>query len=111
MLRRYSHSSSRRGVEGGKGGKEGAHMHASAAVAGRGIVSDTAVSSGTRLSIVSASGGATSGESSGNVRLCSCRVWCARCVARAECAVINLFVWFRMLVGTPQDLIADYDGT
>lgn len=61
-----------------------------AGAAGRGIASDTDARSGSSASIVPGSGGATSGESSGNVRLCSCRVWCARCVAKAECAVINL---------------------
>lgn len=40
-----------------------------AEVAGRGISLDTAVSIGSKASIVSGSGGATSGERRGNVRL------------------------------------------
>lgn len=61
-----------------------------AEVAGRGMSLDTAVSMGSKASIVSGSGGATSGERRGNVRLWSCLVWWVRCVANAECAVISL---------------------
>jgi len=61
-----------------------------APVEGRGISSERETSIGRRVSMVSGSGGGTSGERRGKVRLCSCRVWWDRCVVRAEWAVINL---------------------
>lgn len=61
-----------------------------ALVDGRGMLSDRETSIGSRASIVSGSGGWTSGDSRGNVKLCTCLVWWLRCVVRAECAVINL---------------------
>lgn len=61
---------------------------------GLGILSDSDTSRGTRSSTVSKSGDVASGEKSGKVKLCNWRVWCARCVAKAVCAVISLFLLF-----------------
>lgn len=64
---------------------------AKAAVDGRGMHDERLTSMGSSSSIASASGAGESGERSGKVRLCSCRVWWVRWVVRAEWAVINLF--------------------
>lgn len=61
-------------------------------VDGVGKASERSTSSGSSSSIVSGSGGGTSGERIGNVRLWIWRVWCAMCVASAEWAVINLLL-------------------
>lgn len=61
-----------------------------AAVDGRGMLSESDTRSGTRSSMASGSGVGAIAERRGNVRLWTCRVWCARCVVSAECAVMSL---------------------